>query len=99
MANDHEGSPGTWETLPSPSTWPVGDTGTANSRMIHAPASGGVGDESRTHRWYRQAKETKRGETGGRESERLIVPSSQGNRPEGPWGGKETPSMTRWRET
>jgi RNA-directed DNA polymerase len=43
-------------------------------------------------RWYRQAKETKCGERGGRESERLILPMSQGNHPEGPWGGKETPS-------
>ena len=70
-----------------------------NSRMIRGLASRDVGDELRAQRWYRQAKETKRGERGDGESERLIVPSSQGNRPEGPWGGKETPSMTRWRET
>src|SRR6187401_3574457 len=43
-------------------------------------------------RWYRRAKETECGETEGRESERLIVPLSQGNCPEGPWGGKGTPS-------
>ncbi len=30
---------------------------------------------------YRQAKETKRGGTGGRESERLIVPVMRGNSP------------------
>ena len=45
-----------------------------------------VGDEQWTPRWYRQAKETKRGEMGGRESQRLIVPSSQGNHPEGTLG-------------
>src|SRR6478735_2750943 len=60
--------------------------------MIHGPASGAVGDELRTRRWYRQAKETKRGETGDGESERLTVPASRGNRPEGPRGGKEAPS-------
>ena len=30
---------------------------------------------------YRQAKETKRGGMGGRESERLIVPATRGNSP------------------
>ena len=45
-----------------------------------------MGDEPRSHQWYRQAKETKRGEMGGRESQRLIVPSSQGNHPEGTLG-------------
>src|SRR5208282_199574 len=57
-----------------------------NSRLIHGSASGAGGDEQRTQRWYRQAKETKRGEMGGRESQRLIVPSSQGNHPEGTLG-------------
>src|SRR4051812_19450510 len=50
-----------------------------------------MGDESGTQRWYRRAKETKHGETDDGESERLIVPSSRGNRPEGPRGGKGTP--------
>ena len=45
-----------------------------------------MGDEPRSHQWYRQAKETKRGEMGGRESQRLIVPMSQGNHPEGTLG-------------
>ena len=63
-----------------------------NSRMNRGSALEAVGDEIRALRWYRRAKETERGERDGRESERLIVPSSQGNRPEGPWGGKETPS-------
>ena len=57
-----------------------------------APRPKPEGDEQRTQRWYRQAKETKRGEMGGRESQHLIVPSSRGNHPEGPRGGKEAPS-------
>lgn len=44
------------------------------------------------NRWYRRVRETKRAERVGRESERLIVPLSRGNYPEGPRGGKETPS-------
>ena len=63
-----------------------------NSRLIHGSASGAGGDEQRTQRWYRQAKETKCGEMGGRESERLIVLLTQGNQPEGPWRGKGMPS-------
>ena len=46
---------------------------------------------NRTQRWYRQAKATKRGETGGRESERLIVPTRRGNWTDGPRGGKGAP--------
>src|SRR5947209_18206468 len=42
-------------------------------------------------RRYRQAKATKRGETGGRGSERLIVPRRRGNWPKGPRGGKGAP--------
>ena len=90
-ANDHEGSPGTWETLPSPSSTAGRRYRLTNSRLIRGPASGADGDERRTQRWYRQAKETKRGEKGGRESERLIVPMKRGNRPEGPRGGKGVP--------
>jgi len=48
----------------------------------------GWGDKQGTKRWYRPAKATKCGETGGRESERLIVSLKQGNRP----------SWTLWRE-
>ena len=44
------------------------------------------GDESGTKRWYRQAKSTKCGEMDGKESERLILPLSQGNHPEGTLG-------------
>jgi hypothetical protein len=39
------------------------------------------GNEKRTNRWYRQAKETKCGEMDGKESERLVVPLNRGNQP------------------
>src|SRR5208337_3326945 len=42
MANDHEGSPGTWETLPSPSKCRP-ETRLTNSRWIHGSASGAGG--------------------------------------------------------
>ena len=74
---------GTWETLPSPSSKAGRRYRLTNSRLIHGSASGADGDEQRTQRWYRQAKETKCGEKDGRESERLIVPTSRGNHPEG----------------
>src|ERR1700722_11668208 len=66
------------------------ETGTNNSQ---APigASANEGNESRTQRWYRQVKVTKRGETDGRESERPIVPVKSGNHSEGPGGGKGAP--------
>ena len=77
--------PGTWETLSFPSSTAAGDT--AYQLPIDPRLRvRGRGDEQRTQRWYRQAKETKRGEMGGRESQRLIVPSSQGNHPEGTLG-------------
>ena len=61
-----------------------------NSRPA-AGASGGRGSETRVRPWYRQAKATKRGGTGGRESERLVLPATRGNRPEGPRRGKGAP--------
>ena len=57
------------------------------------------GDEQGTKRWYRQAKETKCGEMGGKESERLVVPLSQGNHPRDPGEGRGRRLMNRWRET
>jgi hypothetical protein len=57
------------------------------------------GDEKRTKRWYRQAKETKYGEMDGKESERLVVPLSQGNHPRDPGEGRGRHLMNRWRET
>src|SRR5512135_2749506 len=79
----HEGSPGTWEAPPPPRHLPAGGYRVTNSRPA-AGAPGGHGNETRVRPWYRQAKVTKRGGTGGRESERLILPMTRGNRPEGP---------------
>ena len=88
MANDHEGSPGTWETLPSPSKCRP-ETRLTNSRWNHGPVSWAVGDERGTQRWYRQAKETKCGERDVRESQHLIVPLQRGNQPEEPRQGTD----------
>jgi hypothetical protein len=46
-----------------------------------------MGRNKRDNVWYRQAKETKRGEMGGKNSERLAVPLSQGNHPRDPAEG------------
>jgi hypothetical protein len=77
--------------LQNPLSKPVGDTG-YQLQVDHGSVTGTDGDEPRSHQWYRQAKETKRGEMGGRESQRLIVPSKRGNQTEGPRRGKEVPS-------
>src|SRR5262245_12019374 len=61
-----------------------------NSRPV-AGAPGGHGNEMRVRPWYRPAKATKRGGTGGRESERLVLPTTRGNRPEGPRRGNGAP--------
>ena len=61
-----------------------------NSRPV-AGALGGHGNETRVRPGYRQAKATKRGGTGGGDSERFIVPTTRGNRPEGPRRGKGAP--------
>ena len=58
-----------------------------NSRLIHSSVPswwGRTGDD----RWYRQAKETKCGETDGKESQCPIVVMKRGN----------GPSRTRWSE-
>jgi hypothetical protein len=65
-----------------------------NSRLIHSSVPswwGRTGDD----RWYRQAKETKRGETDGKKSQRLIVVSKRGNGPSGPRGAKGVPRCGR----
>ena len=50
--------PGTWETLSFPSSTAAGDT--AYQLQIDPRLRvRGRGDEPRTQRWYRQAKETK----------------------------------------
>ncbi|MDB5351303.1 MAG: hypothetical protein JWN86_2550 [Planctomycetota bacterium] len=82
------GSPGTWEAPSPPRQIPAGGRVT-NSRLV-AGAPGGHGSETRVRPWYRQAKATRRGGMGGRESERFIVPMTRGNRPEGPRRGKGT---------
>src|SRR5262249_40387280 len=63
------------------------------------PTSEADGDERGTKRGYRQTKETKCGETDGKESERLVVPLSQGNHPRDPGEGRGRPRRNRWRET
>ena len=88
-AKAHEGSPGTWEPRPPPSTSPAREPEHQSPRA-HGRASRPLG-ANRAQGWYRQAKATKCGERGGRESERLIVPLRPGNHSEGPGGGKEVP--------
>jgi hypothetical protein len=91
-ANGHEGSPGNLGG-PDASTESAGrGYRLKNPGMIRGPATGAGGDERRSRRWYRRAKETKRGEKGGGESERLILPTKRGNQPEGPRRGKGVPS-------
>src|SRR3954452_14010699 len=86
----HGGSPGTWEAPSSSRQIPGGRYRVTNSRPV-AGASGGHGSETRVRPGYRQAKATKRGVTGGGDSERRIVPVRRGNRPLGPRGGKKAP--------
>ena len=65
-----------------------------NSRLIHSSVPswwGRTGDE----RWYRQAKETKRGEMDDKESQRPIVVLKRGNGPSGPRGAKGAPRRGR----
>ena len=51
-----------------------------NSRLIHSSVPSWWG-RTRDDRWYRQAKETKRGERDGKESQCLIVAPKRGNGP------------------
>ena len=65
-----------------------------NSRLIHSSVPnwwGRTGDE----RGYRQAKETKRGEMDGKESQRPILVLKRGNGPPGPSGAKGVPRCER----
>ena len=83
MANDHKGTSGNLGDPVVSMSKAAGDT--AYQLPIDPRLRvRGRGDEQRTQRWYRQAKETKRGEMGGRESQHLIVPLKRGNRTEGP---------------
>ena len=69
------------------------ETGTDNSQAPGG-ASAIEGNETRTQRWYRRVKATKRGETGGRESERPIVPTKSGNRPS--WTRRREGDAASW---
>ena len=91
-ANDHEGSPGNLGDLAVSTIKHRKERRKTNSRMIHGPASRAAGDEQGTRGWYRQAKETKRGEKDGRESEYLIVCAGQRDGQEG-----SSPSGARMR--
>ena len=65
-----------------------------NSRLIHSSVPslwGRTGDD----RWYRQAKETRRGEMDDKESQRPIVVLKRGNGPSGPRGAKGVPRCGR----
>ena len=56
-----------------------------NSRMNHSQVPD-CGDKPGTKQWYRQAKATKCGEMGGRESEHFILATKRGNGPSRtPW--------------
>jgi hypothetical protein len=82
MGDDHQGSPGTWEAPSSPPQFPAREP---EDQLPGAPgrASPAEGSKVAMHRWYRQAKATKRGETDGGESERPVVPWKPGNHAEG----------------
>ena len=84
---------GTWETLSFPSSKAAGDTADQLQDDPRPRVCAG-GDEQRTQRWYRQAKETKCGErtAGSRASRSTDEP---GNQPEGPWRGKGCRLMSR----
>ena len=83
-ANDHEGSPGTWEPCRLHRHLRLGNRNT-NSPDAPGRASRPLGAK-RAQGWYRQAKATKCGEMDGRESERLIVAWKRGNGPSRtPW--------------
>ena len=98
MANDRTGFTGTWETLRLHRDCRL-ETRLTNSRLIRSLRPRLAGTKNGTERWYRQAKETKCGEMGGKESERLAVPLSQGNHPRDPGEGRGRRFMNRWRET
>ena len=92
-AKAQEGSPETWESLSFPQSMsrmePPGD-------QLQACRSAHGGDrrheKSRVQRWYRQAKETKCGETNDRQSQRPRSTVELGEaRPRQPEGGKEKP--------
>ncbi len=64
---------------PTVSTGIPGRSYRANNSRPAAGTLGSGGSETRVYSWYRHAKETKHGGTGGRASQHLIVPTKQGN--------------------
>ena len=92
------GFPGNLGGLAVSIVMPVGDPA-YQLQVDPRPTSEADGDERGTKRWYRQAKETKCGEKGGKKSERLVVPLNQGNHPRDPGEGRGRRLMNRWRET
>jgi len=94
MANDQEGSPGTLGDLAVSIALPAGDPA-YQLQVDPRPTSEAVGDERGTTRWYRQAKETKRGEKDGKESQCFIGVLKRGHGPSRtPWSEGSTAS---WR--
>lgn len=81
------GSPGTWEAPSPPRQIPAGGTGglTPGLWPTHSAATGA---KLGCNRGTACAKTTKRSGKGGRESERLILPLTRRNRPEGFRRGK-----------
>ena len=81
---DTAGSLGTWEASVASISTSVG-VGGAKPEISWPPVGVGLSgsDEDRRAGWYRQAKATKRGGRSAGDSERLIVPSKQGNSPHG----------------
>src|SRR5271166_3832214 len=76
---------------------PAGDSA-EQLQVDPRPTSEADGDERRTKRWYRQAKETKCGEKDGKESECPIVASKRGNGPSRtPWSKGDAALWTQRR--
>ena len=88
------GFPGNLGDLAVSIAMPAGDPA-YQLQVDPRPTSEADGDERRTKRWYRQAKETKRGETDGKESQCSIVVMKRGNGPSGPRGAKGVPRCGR----
>lgn len=69
-ANAREDHPGTWEVLLPPCLRKPGGDRWNNSRPVSRSARKrtGANGMGAGNKWYRQAKETKRGETGSKKS-------------------------------
>ena len=86
--------PGTWETLSFPSSKAAGDT--AYQLQIDPRLRvRGRGGRTTDATMVSPAKETKRGEMGGRESQHLIVPLKRGTNPRNPVKGRGCRLMSR----